>query len=133
MRFSKLSPVVLQYHKSDTSCCCRIQFCIMEPAVHVYISVIIQCPIGSHCCSDIDSDKVHAKCCRKDQETGNTARFGSSCDFIHYDKSGKYQQPSKKLPSGCLSVDLKKHTLYSPSFVYSTSISLMLNSFPCNK
>ena len=26
-----------------------------------------------------------------------------------------------------------KHTLYSPSFVYSTSISLMLNSFPCNK
>ena len=125
MRFSKLSPVVLQYHKSDTSCCCCIQLCIMEPAVHVHICIIIQCPVGSHCCANIDSDKVHAKCCRKDQETGNTARFGSSCDFIHYDKSGKYQQPSKKLPSGCLSIDLKKHTLSPLLHFYFLNVELI--------
>ena len=59
VRFPQFSPMVLQDHKSDTACSCRIQFRIVEPAVHMYVCIIVQCPFRTGCCPDIDGDKIH--------------------------------------------------------------------------
>ena len=81
--FSQFSPVVLQDHKSDTACGCRIQFRIMEPAVHMYVSIIVQRPFRTGCRTDIDGNKVHRQYRREYQETCDSSPFRPPCDLIH--------------------------------------------------
>ena len=87
------SPFVFQHHKTNTPCCCSIQFCIMEPACHMYISIVIQCPFCAICCTDIDCDEIHCKYSRNSSKTDQTADFCTSCEFICKNKSGKHQYP----------------------------------------
>lgn len=67
------APFVLKHHKADTACCCRIKLGIMEPTVHINMSLVIQCPFCSCFCTYGNSNKVNRQRRRKNKETENSA------------------------------------------------------------
>ncbi len=113
MSLSKLAPFIFDDHEADAADCCGIQLCVMEPAVHVNISIVVECPFRTVCRADIDCNEVCAQSNRKSNKAGDSAEFCSACKLICKNKPGKDQQPAEQLIAGRLSVNFKKHKTHS--------------------
>ena len=79
----------------------------MEPAVHVGVGLVVQCPLGAIGCADIDGDKIHCQHSRQRQEADDTTGLGAAGKFIGQHQAGEHQHETQQLIAGSLAVELE--------------------------
>ena len=53
VRTAHLAPRILQHHEADAPRCSRIDLRVMEPAIHIRMGRVVQCPFGTHGSADL--------------------------------------------------------------------------------
>ncbi len=103
------TPFVLDHHEADTAGRCSIQFGIVEPALHVDVSLVLKCPLCSGLHTNPDSHEVGCEGQRNGQEGDDTAKFCPTGKLVEEDEAQKDHNQHSPLRKGMLSVNLKKH------------------------
>ena len=116
MGFPQFPPVIFNDHKSDTTGQRRVKLGIMEPAVHMYISLIVQRPFRSLRRAHVNRNKINCQHRRNRKEADSASEFGSPRDLVHKNQTCKYHNPAHKLPYGCATTKIK-HFCRSPLLI----------------
>ena len=101
------SPAILDHHESDTSRQSSIYLGIMEPAIHVEVGLVVQCPFGTYCCTNLDGNEINRKDGRQGKEHNCTAEFGLACKLIQKNQSQKDANHSYPLIDSHISINVK--------------------------
>ena len=108
------APLILEHHKADAAGGGSIELGIVEPAVHVQVGGIVQCPLRPHGRSHIDGHKVNGEHPRQNQEAQNSSQLAAAGKFIGGNQAQEDQQPAQQLITGSFSVDLEQHLTFPP-------------------
>ena len=125
MGFPQTSPMIFDDHKTDTTGQRRIELGIVEPTVHMHISLIIQRPLYALRRTYINRNEIHRQHRRDHKETDCAARLGTPRDLIHNDQPGKDHHPAQNLPTCHAATQMKHNYSLSPLiFHINTLLSL---------
>ena len=107
--FADRAPLVFEGHKADAADGGRVELGVVEPAGHVHVGRVVECPVGAHCGGGVDGDEVDGQHSRDDEEGDDAAGFGATSQFIGANKAAEDEYPANPLVDGVVAVDLKQH------------------------
>ena len=107
--FGADAPFVLDHHEADTAGKGGVQLGIMEPAVHVQVSLIFEGPGCSGAGTDGDGYEIAGEQDGNDEESDDAAQFGTAGELIEEDEACEYDKQHSPLSQGVSPIDLEKH------------------------
>ena len=90
--------LVLEHHKADAAGAGGVQLCVVEPAVHVLVGLVVQRPGLAHSRAHGDGDEIGRQSPQHHTEDCNAALLGLPCDLVGDDQAREYQNPPQDLP-----------------------------------
>jgi len=109
--FGADTPFVLDHHKTDTACEGGIQLGIVEPAVHVDMSLVVNSPVGSGASTDGNSHEIDGQNDGNSEESDDTAEFSATGKLVEQDETYEDDEQHSPLSQGTSPINLEKHSL----------------------
>ena len=103
------APFVLDHHKADAAGEGGVEFCVVEPAVHIEVGLVVECPFGTGAGTDGDGYEVNGQGQRDGQEGDDTAHLGATGKFIPEDEAGQNHQHHTPLQQRISAINVKEH------------------------
>ena len=79
----------------------------MEPAVHIGVGGVVECPLRARCCTDCDRDEVYGEHCRQNEEADDASSLAAPGKLIYQDKCDEHNRPTDPLEDGVVAIDLE--------------------------
>ena len=107
--FGADAPFVLDHHKADAAGERGVELGVVEPAVHIDVRLVGECPLGSGAGSDGDGHEIDRQDDRDDEKGDDAAGFGATGKLVEQDETHEDDEQHPPLGQGISPINLEKH------------------------
>ena len=101
------APLILEHHEADAPGGGGVELGIVEPTVHVGVSLVVERPLRAIVRADVDRDEVHRQHGGQHQKADDAAGLAAAGKFVGKDQSREHQHEAEELVQGGFAIELE--------------------------